>query len=565
MSFNSSTYENFVSTSSAAQSRLFPQYQGHRTDFDIIVIGSGIGGGVLADDLADRLGARKRILVLEAGSYLFPTHVFNICRFPNGSVAANFACKTFWQSGDGGSQYYIHIHERPQLNFGGRSIFWSGLIPAIQSWELEFFPPRVHQDLTMGLLEQAGDKMNESATMGTTARAIVKKLRLSLLANDFEIQETPRALHQPYLTREGRPTDRYFVEPTGVFNTAELLINQAGLTPGVSRGDGPGMHILLNHYVEDVQNAPGNRFELVTRNTLDGHVRNFQAGTVVLAGGSIESPKLLRRSTLFHSLPDKVKPLVGRGLTDHPTTDWIRTFATNIGDVPIPKDAHAKIIFYSLGKRDSQNQIRYPFNVEMNINHEYWHLRENDPSASTTPINNSGASIVEIKFSFGNCLDSGNEVKPASPYGYGRYVPEIAFKNLNWMDHLAGSCFPALAGWQKSDEGIFAVLNKITDQIFSQFQHHGSQSRPENEIWYGLNKKGFGFGTVHHAVGTLRMPHRGWYDGPIQSESVVDEDLRVVGTQQLYVCDMSVMPFSSAANPVRTLVALALRLSKHLG
>jgi choline dehydrogenase-like flavoprotein len=33
----------------------------------------------------------------------------------------------------------------------------------------------------------------------------------------------------------------------------------------------------------------------------------------------------------------------------------------------------------------------------------------------------------------------------------------------------------------------------------------------------------------------------------------------------VYVCDMSVMPFSSAANPVRTLAALALRLSQHLG
>jgi choline dehydrogenase-like flavoprotein len=31
------------------------------------------------------------------------------------------------------------------------------------------------------------------------------------------------------------------------------------------------------------------------------------------------------------------------------------------------------------------------------------------------------------------------------------------------------------------------------------------------------------------------------------------------------VCDMSVMPFSSAANPVRHLVALALRLAGEIG
>jgi choline dehydrogenase-like flavoprotein len=80
-----------------------------------------------------------------------------------------------------------------------------------------------------------------------------------------------------------------------------------------------------------------------------------------------------------------------------------------------------------------------------------------------------------------------------------------------------------------------------------------------------MDGKGFGWGTVHHAAGSLRMPHRTRYDAPIESQSVVDEDLRVAGTQHLYACDMSVMPFSSAANPVRTLVALALRLSNHFG
>ena len=200
------------------------------------------------------------------------------------------------------------------------------------------------------------------------------------------------------MTSEGVPSDQFFTEPTGVFNTAELLINQAGLTPGVNHGDGPGLQLLLNHFVEDVQNADGNRFELVTRNTLTGQIRNFNAGTVVLAGGSIESPKLLRRSSLFPWLPDGVKSLAGRGLTDHPTSNEITTFVTNIGTVSIPKDSHAKIVFYSRGLRDSQNQIRYPFNVEMNINHEYWHLRENDPkerdSGGAMSNANSGASRV---------------------------------------------------------------------------------------------------------------------------------------------------------------------------
>ena len=34
------------------------------------------------------------------------------------------------------------------MNLGGRSIFWSGLIPEIQPWELEFFPPELRETAT---------------------------------------------------------------------------------------------------------------------------------------------------------------------------------------------------------------------------------------------------------------------------------------------------------------------------------------------------------------------------------------------------------------------------------
>ena len=62
-----------------------------------------------------------------------------------------------------------------------------------------------------------------------------------------------------------------------MFNTAELLVNQLGLTPGVSHGDGPGLQILLNHFVEDVQNH-GGHLELVARNTLTGQARDVSGG-----------------------------------------------------------------------------------------------------------------------------------------------------------------------------------------------------------------------------------------------------------------------------------------------
>lgn len=563
MTFTSSTYANFIAEDCKARENLFLMYIGPRDDFDIIIIGSGIGGGVLADDLADRMGKNKRILVLEAGSFLYPTHVYNFGRFSNSAVARHFACDVFHQSGSPNSAHYIG--EMPQLNFGGRSIFWSGLIPEIQPWELEFFPSKVRADLASMFLRLAGKRMNESRSMGKTAQAIVAALAASSLSTDFSIEETPRALDQPYLQPDGTPREDFFTESTGVFNTAELLINQLGLTPGVSHGDHSGLQVQLNQYVEDILNF-GNHYKVLARNTANGSARYFQAPTVVLAAGSIESPKLLQRSSLFPWLPDHCKRVLGRGLTDHPTSNELAAYVTNIGSTPITKKTHAKIILYSLGKRDASGQIKFPFNVEMNINHEYWHLRENDPSTRPEPVfsgnNPAGPSRLDIKFSFGNCLDSENQIKAAPAYGY---VPEVTFKNLKNVDDLSQSRFLALAGWRKTNDQVFDVLNDVAKRIFSQFTNQGGPVQPDHNQYYNQGGKGFGWGTVHHAAGSLRMPTKPSLDAPFHSDYVVDEDLRVAGHQHLYVCDMSVLPISSAANPVRTLVALALRLSHHFG
>jgi choline dehydrogenase-like flavoprotein len=121
-----------------------------------------------------------------------------------------------------------------------------------------------------------------------------------------------------------------------------------------------------------------------------------------------------------------------------------------------------------------------------------------------------------------------------------------------------------LGGFESASVFFSAGSPDTGRPIFSQFQLNGQPARPVDEVWYGQSGKGLGWGTVHHAIGTLRMPFKPHYDAGIAPTSVVDADLRVPGTDRLFVCDMSVIPFSSAANPIRTLVALALRLSEHL-
>jgi choline dehydrogenase-like flavoprotein len=60
-----------------------------------------------------------------------------------------------------------------------------------------------------------------------------------------------------------------------------------------------------------------------------------------------------------------------------------------------------------------------------------------------------------------------------------------------------------------------------------------------------------------HQTGTARM-------GTSRASGVVDSQLRVFGSDNLYLCGSAVFPTSGISNPTHTIIALALRLADHL-
>jgi choline dehydrogenase-like flavoprotein len=65
------------------------------------------------------------------------------------------------------------------------------------------------------------------------------------------------------------------------------------------------------------------------------------------------------------------------------------------------------------------------------------------------------------------------------------------------------------------------------------------------------------FSDTYHHIGTTRM-------GDSAQSGVVDENLRLFGTHNGYVCSSSVFPTSAFSNPTHTIIALAVRLADHL-
>lgn len=61
----------------------------------------------------------------------------------------------------------------------------------------------------------------------------------------------------------------------------------------------------------------------------------------------------------------------------------------------------------------------------------------------------------------------------------------------------------------------------------------------------------------HHLMGTTRMTNS-------DDHGIVDSNLKVFGTKNLYIAGASVFPSGGAANPTLTLTALSIRLAEHL-
>lgn len=132
----------------------------------------------------------------------------------------------------------------------------------------------VRRDLEDNDFKLASKSMNPSRSLGEEAKALVHHFQLSSLNDDFIIEETTLQAHRPYLNTDGSGRVASFVEPTGVFNTAELLINQVGLTPGHEQ-NGKGLFLKLNCFAEAALDAPFNWHEVRATNTITGEASSI--------------------------------------------------------------------------------------------------------------------------------------------------------------------------------------------------------------------------------------------------------------------------------------------------
>ena len=493
------------------QQQFFPPNLDETRLYDVIVVGSGIGGGILADQLSD-LGLD--VLVLEAGSYLFPTHTANLPRqhrigqfdkhvwtLYERFKVQNFA-NGFGSAFDGGQAF----------NLGGKSIFWGGLIPRMAWWELQRWPRSLRWFLEDGGYQQAEDLMNRVPLPPTPYRRRVKQFLRQTLA-EFTAFDAPMAVQ--YSNTQDLST-----VPTGMFSTADLL-TESMLTDGPQGNQ--HLFINLNHPVSRVETQGNRATRVVAYDLIAQQERSYQAKAVVLAAGTVESAKIAQLSGLADPTGK-----IGVGITDHPI--YFTHFALPATADLYDPNSTSKVLL------QPNDGTAHPYNIVLEFGADFNQGRYVDLALLERHRREKGnVMLCEIVFLMDAPLIEANTVQQIGP----AFVKPVVQMQ------------PSPIGGQ-----YYGEMSAIKDRLIAEL---GGEPLAGSD----LTLRGAGLGGVAHEVGTLRIGGE-TEDGQLLDDGVVDTNLKFLAYDNLYACDLSVFPSSPAANPTLTLAALAIRLAEHL-
>lgn len=348
--------------------------------FNVIVIGGGSFGALIADQIFDRDSAptrrHHRILVLEAGPLLLPEHVQNLpplrLRGPNATTLEELRNAWRQQFGDpvpalidrgqlnaerGLDGWGLPWHAQPGQNasdpkdkrfpglaycLAGRSLFWGGWSPRLIASELTAWPAEVVADLNArhfdDAAQQLGSDIPNDFIFGPLHDALRARLTAAIGAVPGALPiASPADVEAPLAVQSAPSRSGFF--PFNKFSTLPILLQAVRDAEAEAPGNdwGKRLMVLPRCQVRRLHLDANQRVNRIETNR--GDVPVLPNSVVIIALGTIESTRLA-----LVSFPNG-SGLIGKNLIAHlrsNTTIHFRRAALGAG---LPDELQASALF----------------------------------------------------------------------------------------------------------------------------------------------------------------------------------------------------------------------------
>lgn len=507
----------------------------------VVIAGSGVAGAVVAKELLVR-SASVQVTVLEAG---------RTAKARDGRIWLDFvtADKNPWKryqdalADSDSSAQALGVQGSRVVAVGGSTLHWGG-------WSLRFKP----EDFR--LRSGAGVGADWAISYDDLAPYYVEAEHILGVCGDSSVDSPPRygaeypskaipytivdgevihALEALAITYENLPIARFAGRclTTGtcrycpVGGRYDALLTLADL----ARFE-PRFRLIPDAPVERVVMSSDRKAEGVEyRDAVSGDRRLLAADCVVLCAGTIESTKILmltKAGSRQASLGNHSGHL-GRHLLTHPPVSAEGVLPSN------PKLLQRELDFPTLASRHFDTPVEQPtgkfFFVASRNRPKLDLAREMRGGKSVEQIvaRTKGEARIDLRGFVEQLEDERqpNRIEPASG------LSSLGIPRTRIDYRLSAKTQEAQQRWGSMLESVLAKMGckNVASEPFEP--------------------------RADHAVGTCRMSKEA-------KDGVVDENLRVHETDNVFVCSNAVMPNVTAVNPTLSLVALAVRLGRSL-